>query len=79
MTSDPHKHRDWLMDLLTVRMFGRIDLNPKNKRFALSQHDIHILCENTHAHSAVQQIFSCANYLNKKDVSIFFGLKLTYT
>ncbi len=29
----------------------------KNKRVAFSQRDIHILCENTHAQSAVRIIF----------------------
>ncbi len=51
--SAPHNHRD----LFAVRMFGKIDLDLKNKRVAFSQRDIHILCENTHAQSAVRIIF----------------------
>ncbi len=49
--STPHNHRDWLMHLLTVKMFEKIDRDLKNKKLAFLQCDIHILCENTHAQS----------------------------
>ncbi len=52
-----HNHHDWQICLFTVRMFGKIDPNPKSKKFAFSQHDICILCENTRAQSTVQKIF----------------------
>ncbi len=44
VTSAPHNHRDWLMRLFTGQMFGKIDLNPKNKRFAFSLRNICVLC-----------------------------------
>ncbi len=56
-TSALQNHRDWLMRVLTVRMFRKIYLKPKNKRFAFSQRDIRTLCENTHAQSAVRKMF----------------------
>ncbi len=57
-----HNHHDWYICLFTVRMFRKIDPNPKSKKFAFSQRDICILCENTHAQSTVQKIFLCVNY-----------------
>ncbi len=53
----PHNHHEWLMHLFTVRKFRKINRDPKNKRVALSQRDFRILCENTHAQSAVLKIF----------------------
>ncbi len=32
VTSAPHNHHDSLMRLFAVQMFGKIDLDPKNKR-----------------------------------------------
>ncbi len=45
MTFAPHNHRDWLKHLFAVRMFGKINLDPKNKTVAFSQRDICVLCE----------------------------------
>lgn len=46
----------WIVDaLFTVQKFRKIDLNPRNKRVALSHCDICIMCENTHAQSAAQK------------------------
>ncbi len=42
MTSALHNHRDWLMRLFAVRMFGKIDL--RNKRFVFSPRNIRVLC-----------------------------------
>ncbi len=59
-----HNHRDWLMRLFTVRMFGKIDPDLKNSRV-----DTPVLCENTHAQSAVRKIvFSCELFTLKKRI-----------
>lgn len=55
MTYFLHNHRDWLMHLLAVSMFGKIDLDSKNRSLAFLQHVIHVLCENTHAQSAAEK------------------------
>lgn len=37
------------MHLFVEWKFGKINVDPKNKSFAFSQHDIYIVYENTHA------------------------------
>ncbi len=65
--SAPHNHRDWLMCLITRRMFWRINLHPKNKRFAFSSRNIDILCgftNNTNS-SSIKYIFIRINCTKK--------------
>lgn len=57
MTDVPHNYCDCMMHLITVQKFRKVNLIPQNKSVAFSQHDIRILCENTHAQSEVQKIF----------------------
>ncbi len=45
VTSAPHNHCNWLMCLFAGWMFGKIDLNLKNKRFAFSPRNIRTLCD----------------------------------
>ncbi len=65
--SAPHNHRDWLMYLITRRMFWRINLHPKNKRFAFSSRNVDILCgftNNTNS-SSIKYIFIRINCTKK--------------
>ncbi len=64
------KHCDWLMPLLTVQKFGKIKLDPKNKRVAFSQSDIHVLCEDTCAQSAVGKILLTCKLITQKNPNI---------
>ncbi len=49
-------HHEWLMRLFTERILRKIDLNPKIKGLLFLQHDIQILCENTHVQLTVWKI-----------------------
>lgn len=59
VTSFLRNHRDWLMHLLAVSTFGKINLDSKNRSLAFLQYVIYILCENTHAQSAVEKKKFC--------------------
>ncbi len=61
-----HNHRDWMMCLFAVQKFGKIVLDPKNERFAFSQHDIYNPCENTHDQSTAQKKFFSWELLAQK-------------
>lgn len=47
VTSVSHNHQNWMVQLFAMQKFGRISLDLKNERVAFSQHDIHVLGENT--------------------------------
>lgn len=53
VTDVPHNYCDWMMHLITVQKFKKTNPSPQNKSVAFSQHNIRILCENTHAQSEV--------------------------
>ncbi len=67
MTSAPHNYCDWLMCLFAGRMFGKIDLDLKNKRFAFSTRDIRVLCgfTNNINSSSKKYIFVWINHVEK--------------
>ncbi len=75
MTSTPCNYCDWLMRLFAGRMFGKIDLDPKNKRFTSSPRNICVLCgftNNTNS-SLKKHIFVRINW--KKLPPLCNGLK----
>lgn len=53
-TSVLHKSHDRQIRLFTIPKFGKIYLDPKNKRVAFLRCSLNILCENTRVPSAVQ-------------------------
>ncbi len=57
-----------VLTMFTLQQHRKISLSPKNKRLAFSQLDFRVLCENTHAQSAVRKIVFRA-FLHKKNAS----------
>lgn len=46
-------------DAFVYSVFGKIDLDPVNKRVAVSERDIPLLCENTPVQSAPEISLQC--------------------
>ncbi len=75
MTSALHNHCDWMMCLFAGRMFGKIDLDPKNKRFVFSPCNICVLCgfiNNTN--SSLKKYIFCKINQAKKMIPVCNGL-----
>ncbi len=67
VTSTPRNHRDWLICLFALLMFGKI--NQKNKRVAFRIVIFAFCVQNTHAQTAVWKIFfSCELFSRKKRI-----------
>lgn len=61
-----HNHRVWLKHLFAVQHFRKHNLDWKNKRVALSQHDVHIQHENNGVQSAVRIKNVHVDFLHEK-------------